>query len=148
MGGGTVAARVATAAPVYFSPLELIGRKFIDGGAGYNNLNPSVEVFHEVMDLWRISPSTHACSVGIGTGSSGSRPEHQFLYIQSGPLSSQSLFSILAPLLGKLNLPTLLSFGKWEKYCGTTCKSIAKSTSVRRSVPRPSGLLHFSLSNR
>jgi hypothetical protein len=46
---------VATATPVY---LELIGQKFIDGGAGYNNLNLSVEVFHEVMDLWRISPST------------------------------------------------------------------------------------------
>ena len=73
---------MATATPVY---LELIGRKFIDGGAGYNNLNLSVEVFHEVMDLWRISPI--ACSVGIGTGSSGSRPEHQLRVLRIFSLS-------------------------------------------------------------
>src|ERR1700722_17840577 len=72
------AARAATAAPIYFKPLELCGRKFVDAGAGCNN--PSAEVYHEVTQRipeYRNRPI--ACFVSIGTGSGGSRPAPSML---------------------------------------------------------------------
>ena len=67
------AARAATAAPVYFRPLEKDGRKFIDAGSGYNN--PSVEVFHEVKNkIPEFVGRPIACFVSIGTGASAPHP--------------------------------------------------------------------------
>jgi len=65
-------ARAATAAPVYFKPLEISGRKFVDAGAGYNN--PSIEVFHEVKNIPEYKDRHIACFVSIGTGTRLSRP--------------------------------------------------------------------------
>jgi predicted acylesterase/phospholipase RssA len=67
------AARAATAAPIYFKPLELNGIKFIDAGAGCNN--PSAEVYHEVTQrIPEYKGKPIACFVSIGTGSGGSQP--------------------------------------------------------------------------
>jgi hypothetical protein len=67
------AARAATAAPVYFRPLELNGRKFVDAGAGYNN--PSAEVYHEVTkNIPEYKGWPVACFISIGTGFGSRRP--------------------------------------------------------------------------
>ena len=67
------AARAAMAAPIYFKPLKLYGRKFVDAGAGYNN--PSAEVYYEVTQrIPEYKDRPIACFVSIGTGSCGSQP--------------------------------------------------------------------------
>jgi hypothetical protein len=60
------AARAATAAPVYFKPLELERMKFMDAGLGFNN--PSLEVLNEVTKIPEYDRRPIACFVSIGTG--------------------------------------------------------------------------------
>jgi predicted acylesterase/phospholipase RssA len=67
------AARAATAAPVYFKPFEIAGRRFVDAGVGYNN--PSIEVYHEITkEIPEYKDQRIACFVSIGTGVGEPRP--------------------------------------------------------------------------
>ncbi|KAF2201422.1 phospholipase [Delitschia confertaspora ATCC 74209] len=69
------AALATSAAPTYFTPVEISGSKFVDGAIGANN--PAVEVEEEASDIWceesgQLQPLVK-CFISVGTGNPGYR---------------------------------------------------------------------------
>jgi hypothetical protein len=60
--------RATTAAPTYFKPKVINGRKYIDGGFCSNANNPSLEAYNEVLLIHGNNPDAVELLVSIGTG--------------------------------------------------------------------------------
>jgi hypothetical protein len=70
-------ARAATAAPLYFAPVAIEDRTFLDGGFGSSN--PSWEIYNEVRDMHNQSADGIEILLSIGTGETAVARMHGFM---------------------------------------------------------------------
>lgn len=68
------AARATSAAPNYFSPVDIGEKRFMDGGFGTNN--PSFEAFNE-MTQSKLDPLLHPLMISIGSGTGPRRSKSE-----------------------------------------------------------------------
>ncbi|MCJ1456642.1 hypothetical protein MMC28_007004 [Mycoblastus sanguinarius] len=59
-------ARATSAAPTYFKPIQIQGRKYVDGGFGANN--PCAEIYEEVRKMNNHAEKCVSIIVSVGTG--------------------------------------------------------------------------------
>lgn len=108
------AARATSAAPTFFSPIEIASVLYGDGGTGWNN--PSREALNEAHIIWPNRPI--GCFISLGTGE-----EDPIQLIQGAQLPKQSwMRGIVSTIASRQAFR--LGVAKYCAACLTSCKTV------------------------